>query len=131
MACLLLRGPAMSNAAHVRVQEDNRSRRSDLRHRGGKGKRAVLRSVEASESPRPRAPARTAPADRRHASTLAAYLEDVRRHPLMTREEERVIAARFAETGDDRLGARLVTANLRLVVKIALEFRSARRHLSD
>jgi len=62
---------------------------------------------------------------------MAAYLRDVRNYPLMSREEEHLVASRLVETGDERLAQRLVTANLRLVVKIALEYRSARRHLTD
>jgi RNA polymerase sigma-32 factor len=62
---------------------------------------------------------------------LAAYVADVRRHPLMSREEEWRVAAAYATTGDQRLANRLVTANLRLVLKIAFEYRTARGNLLD
>ncbi len=62
---------------------------------------------------------------------LAAYVADVRRHPLMSREEEWRVAAEYATTGDQRLANRLVTANLRLVLKIAFEYRTARGNLLD
>src|SRR6201999_4681230 len=64
-------------------------------------------------------------------STMMAYLQEVRRHPLLTRDEEHSIAVELARTGDPKLASRLVTANLRLVVKIALEYRTARRNLLD
>jgi RNA polymerase sigma-32 factor len=62
---------------------------------------------------------------------LATYLADVRNYDVMSREEEHEIAARFVATGDEKLAARLVRANLRLVVKLALEFRVSRRNLTD
>ena len=95
-------------------------------------KKARLRPVEDWERPRPEAGARVAAPDRHEShSTMMAYLQEVRRHPLLTREEEQHIALELARTGDRRLAHRLVTANLRLVVKIALEYRTARRNLLD
>ena len=49
----------------------------------------------------------------------------------MTREEEHEVAVKFHETGDLQLAQSLVTANLRLVMKLALEYRGMRRHLTD
>src|SRR5450432_2123426 len=51
-------------------------------------------------------------------STIGAYLHELRRYPLMTREEEHEVAVEFSKTAQQRLAARLITANLRLVVKI-------------
>jgi RNA polymerase sigma-32 factor len=62
---------------------------------------------------------------------MMTYLRDLRRHPLLTREEEHTIAVAYAETNDPRLASRLVTANLRLVLKIALEYRTSHRNLLD
>ncbi|HVU53307.1 MAG TPA: sigma-70 family RNA polymerase sigma factor [Polyangia bacterium] len=62
---------------------------------------------------------------------MAAYLRDMRRHPLLSRDEEHEVAVRFAETRDRALGDRLVQANLRLVLKVALEYRMSRRNLTD
>jgi len=53
---------------------------------------------------------------------LQAYLAEVRKIPLLTPEEERELAVRYRETGDPQAAYRLITANLRLVVKIALEY---------
>jgi len=53
-----------------------------------------------------------------------AYLHEVSRYPLMTREEEREMAQRVRMEGDKGAEHRMVLANLRLVVKIALDYRS-------
>ncbi len=62
---------------------------------------------------------------------LQLYIQDIRRYPLLTREQEHELAKRFVETGDVESARRLVTANLRLVVKIAHEYRRAHRNLLD
>ncbi len=62
---------------------------------------------------------------------LAAYMAEVRRHPLLTREEEYELAVRWVEEGDPEAARRLVTSNLRLVVKIAHEYRRAYQNLLD
>lgn len=62
---------------------------------------------------------------------LDGYFGAISRYPLMTREEEHAVATEFARTRDPKLGQKLVTANLRFVVKIALGYRSARRKLMD
>ena len=53
---------------------------------------------------------------------IATYLSEIRRYPLLTREEERELAVRYRETGDPKAAERLVTSNLRFVVKIAAEY---------
>ncbi len=63
--------------------------------------------------------------DLSHADALQRYMAEVARHPLLTREEEHELAVKFRETGDKKAAYRLVTANLRLVVKIAHEYRRA------
>jgi RNA polymerase sigma-32 factor len=60
-----------------------------------------------------------------------AYMREIQRHPLLTPEEEHTLAVRYAETGDVETAARLVTANLRLVVKLAYEYRRAYRNMMD
>jgi RNA polymerase sigma-32 factor len=62
---------------------------------------------------------------------LSAYLREVQRHPLLTPEETQKLAAAFVEKQDAATAARLVTANLRLVVKIAYEYRRAYRNIMD
>ncbi len=53
---------------------------------------------------------------------LQRYLSEISRYPLLTRDEERELAFRIQENKDEEAAFKLVTANLRLVVKIALEF---------
>ncbi len=62
---------------------------------------------------------------------MQAYMREVARHPLLSSEEEHALATRFAKSGDVEAAARLVTANLRLVVKIAYEYRRAYRNMMD
>jgi RNA polymerase sigma-32 factor len=53
---------------------------------------------------------------------LQAYMAEVGRHRLLTREEEHDLAVRYRQTGDVDAAYRLVAANLRLVVKLAHEY---------
>ena len=55
---------------------------------------------------------------------LTEYLHEVSKHSLMTREEEREMAQRVRTEGDKDAWQRMVLANLRLVVKIAFDYRS-------
>lgn len=59
------------------------------------------------------------------------YLAEVRNHAVLTREEEQTLSREYLETGDERVERKLVNANLRLVVKLALEYQSARASLLD
>lgn len=63
--------------------------------------------------------------------SLQSYLTEIRRYPLLTREEEHQLALRYKEAGDVEAAYRLVTANLRLVVMIAREYQRAFRSLLD
>jgi len=58
----------------------------------------------------------------RKGDLLAYYLAEVRRYPLLDPEEENELARRYAEDGDPDAAHRLVTANLRLVVKLAFQY---------
>ena len=53
---------------------------------------------------------------------LHKYLSEIRKYPLLTPEEEHQLAVKYKETGDRTAAERLVTANLRFVVKIAAEY---------
>ncbi len=59
------------------------------------------------------------------------YLAELRKYPLLSREEEQALARRYRATGDRDALFRLVTANLMLVVRIALSFRRAARNVLD
>ena len=63
---------------------------------------------------------------------LQAYLHEVKRYKLLTREEELELAIRVKEHKDEEAVYQLITANLRLVVKIAMDFhRHWSRNLLD
>ena len=53
---------------------------------------------------------------------LQAYLTEIRHHPILTREEETELATQYLETQDQAAAKRLVTSNLRLVVKLAFQY---------
>ncbi len=50
------------------------------------------------------------------------YLDEIKRYPLLSREDETDLAIRYREKGDIQSAYKLITANLRLVVKIAMDF---------
>ncbi len=53
---------------------------------------------------------------------LQRYLQELSQYELLTKEEEREFAIRVQEEGDRDAAYRLITSNLRLVVKIAIDF---------
>jgi len=63
--------------------------------------------------------------------SLQHYLAEIRKYPLLSRDEEHRLAVRYKEEGDIEAAYRLVTANLRLVVMIAREYQRAFRNLLD
>jgi RNA polymerase sigma-32 factor len=62
---------------------------------------------------------------------MTAYQREIQRHPLLSPEETHALAVKFIQTQDATAAAKLVTANLRLVVKIAYEYRRAYRNIMD
>ncbi len=62
--------------------------------------------------------------------SLSVYMKAISRIPLLTRSEERDLAAR-ARKGDSRARDLMVKANLRLVVSIALRYRGMGLPLAD
>lgn len=53
---------------------------------------------------------------------LHRYLQEISQYELLTREETDELAVRFREHGDQDAAYRLVSSNLRLVVKVAMDF---------
>jgi len=62
---------------------------------------------------------------------LRRYLEEVRRHPMLEPEEEFKLAQKLREQGNLDAAKMLVAANLRLVVKIAFEYRNFYSNVLD
>jgi len=58
-------------------------------------------------------------------------MEEVKRYPMLPPEEEFKLARRMHDSGDMNAAKSLVSANLRLVVKIAYEYRSYTTNLLD
>jgi len=58
-------------------------------------------------------------------------MSEVQRYQLLSADEEHQLAVRFTEKGDVEAAQTLVTSNLRLVVKIAYDYRQAYRNILD
>ena len=54
---------------------------------------------------------------------LALYLQEIKKFPMLTAEEEYMLAKRYKEHGDSDAAHKLVTSHLRLVAKIAMGYR--------
>jgi RNA polymerase sigma-32 factor len=55
-------------------------------------------------------------------SSLSMYMNEVRKYPLLTREQEAELTKRYFETKDPAAAETLVKSNLRFVIKIAAEY---------
>ncbi len=84
------------------------------RPRGRKKKASSVSSVPAVNNPKEIIPF--------EADTLQHYLAQINKYPLLSREEEEAITKAYYETRDPALAHKIATSNLRLVVKIALDF---------
>ncbi len=62
---------------------------------------------------------------------VTAYVQETKRYRLLTREEEKELAERYVTYGDTDAARKLIESNLRLVVKIAYEYRRAQGNLLD
>lgn len=62
---------------------------------------------------------------------LTVYLKEIARYKLLSPDEEKELTSELFQTGDIEVAKKLVVANLRLVVKIALEYRSAYKNVMD
>src|SRR5258707_15621514 len=62
---------------------------------------------------------------------ITQYLEEIRRFPILERQEEYMLAKRWREHGDRNAAHKLVTSHLRLVTKIARDYRGYRLPISE
>ncbi len=53
---------------------------------------------------------------------INAYLAELKKYPLLSKEEEHALAIRYHEHHDSKAAEKLVTSNLRFVVKVAAEY---------
>lgn len=60
-----------------------------------------------------------------------AYIREVQRYKLLTPDEEKTLTREYAKTQDPEIARKLVTANLRLVIKLAYEYRRAYKNMMD
>ncbi|MBO9713529.1 RNA polymerase sigma factor RpoH [Sphingomonas sp.] len=56
-------------------------------------------------------------------ASLNRYLSEIKKFPILSPEQEYMLAKRFQEHGDTEAAAQLVTSHLRLVAKIAMGYR--------
>jgi len=64
-------------------------------------------------------------------SGLTHYLEEIRRFPMLDRQEEFMLAKRWRESGDRDAAHKLVTSHLRLVAKITKGYRGYGLPMAD
>ena len=64
-------------------------------------------------------------------SGLTHYFEEIRRFPMLERQEEYMLAKRWREDGDRAAAHKLVTSHLRLVAKIAKDYRGYSLPIAD
>ena len=62
---------------------------------------------------------------------FASYVQEAKKYPILTEEEEKELAIRLRETGDVDAAYQLTTANLMLVVKIAMTFKREWQNVMD
>lgn len=62
---------------------------------------------------------------------LTRYVREINRYELLTIDEERALTKALYESGDIEIAKKLVLANLRLVVKIALEYQRSYANVMD
>lgn len=92
---------------------------------------APERAPGAEMLPAPVVPAALDARDVGHRDALSRYMAQLRDHAPIPREEEHALALRFVEHGDMDAARRLVLSNLRLVVKIAMEYRRSWTNVLD
>jgi RNA polymerase sigma-32 factor len=62
---------------------------------------------------------------------LTMYLNEVRKYPVLSKEDEQKVAKKFYDTKDPAAGELLVKSNLRFVVKVAAEYSKFSNRMID
>ena len=71
------------------------------------------------------------PTDKVSDDPLTRYLNQISHYPLLTEDQEKALTKALAETGSVDAAKKLVMGNLRLVVKIAMEYKTAWQNTMD
>ena len=64
-------------------------------------------------------------------NNLSKYLEQIRRFPMLEKDEEFMLATAWQTRGDRKAAHKLVTSHLRLVAKIAMGYRGYGLPIAD
>ena len=62
---------------------------------------------------------------------FTAYIQEAKKYPILSEEEEKELAICLQKTGDVDAAYKLTTANLMLVVKIAMTFKREWQNIMD
>ncbi len=62
---------------------------------------------------------------------LSSYLQEIKKFPMLSAEEEYMLAKRYKEHGDSDAAHKLVTSHLRLVAKIAMGYKGYGLPITD
>ncbi|HSR49785.1 MAG TPA: RNA polymerase factor sigma-32 [Acidobacteriota bacterium] len=95
------------------------------------GSQEAKEAKEAQPVPQIPAPASTGSAQLAKLDPLRKYLLEISQFEPLSAEEERELAERYREDEDEYAAMRLVTANLRLVVKIAMMYKRVYSNVLD
>ena len=63
--------------------------------------------------------------------SFALYMQQVNKYELLSPQQEQILTRQLIQTGDIEMAKQLVTANLKLVIKIAMEYRFAWQNIMD
>ena len=111
-------GEAMGATDTKTIESESDSKMSASSSQGA----AILKSATTSESKGRDAGIRLPPAPTPEAS-LSRYLQDIRKYPMLSHEEEFMLAQAWREHDDREAAHKMVTSHLRLVAKIAMGYR--------
>ncbi len=56
-------------------------------------------------------------------NNLSRYLQNIRKYPLLTQEEEYELAVKYKQTQDKDIAYKLITSHLRLVIKVVSKYK--------
>ena len=124
-------GEADDGEAEEAEAADNEGLDSDLAAASPVIEVADEAAAEAEHESESETPAPVARGSLARRDPLSLYMSETRRYPLLTPDEEHALAVRLVEHADGTAARKLIEANLRLVVKIAYEYRRAHRNLLD